>query len=418
MSVKLTLVDKTEVIANDEYGLVDDTYEFSSSVASYDKLKELSAKLTNENMKKVILTDKNNNEAIYKNMCSSTPKLYIVEEHASRIDIVIRLKQMTDQEQQMDVVKNAVQSFTDETALTVKSLYPEWEDLIGETLKINTKFNYWGFLYKTAQDNLLIQEQYKPGTSGTESLYTYIDETHEGTHDDPIPHYGNQILEKGKFYIQDEILYICTNGSGNAVFDRLEDLHVFVAVYVEAEGTLRDPIPWYTGQILYKGKYYIEEGIVYICNRDSEIPVHGALKDLAAYVSVYVPELPPDIGTPENPIMYVKGITLIEGKYYIEEDVIYHCIKSSSGPLEGKLAELTEYVEIYQSGEIDPEPPIEEEEGTIKNPIKFTTGMILYNGKYYIEDGVVYHCFRDSGIAIHNNLKDLVNIYVKTATAI
>lgn len=417
MSIKLTLVDSTEIIADDEYGLVDDTYEFNSSVSDYDKLKELSAKLTCENMKKVVLTDKDNNESIYKNMCSSNPKLYIVEEHASRIDIVIRLKQMTEQEQQIDIVKDAVQSFDDETALSVKSLYPEWEDLIGETVKLGTKFNYWGFLYKTAQDNLLIQEQYKPGDDGTESLYTYINETHECTHDDPIPYYGNQILEKGKFYTQDDVLYICTNGSGTAVFDRLEDLHAFVAQYVEAEGTLEDPIPWYTGQILYKGKYYTENGIVYICNRDSEISVHGALKDLAAYVSVYVPEFPPELGTPENPIMYEKGIMLEEGKYYVEEGIIYKCIKSASETLEGKLANLKEYVEVYNPGGEGPEPPVGEE-GTIQNPINFEHGTILYNNKYYKENGIIYHCFRDSGNAIYNDLKDLVNIYVKRANTI
>lgn len=327
--------------------MVDDTYEFNSSVSDYDKLKELLAKLTCENMKKVVLTDKDNNESIYKNMCSSTPKLYIVDEHASRIDIVIRLKQMTEQEQQMDVVKDAVQSFDDETALSVKSLYPEWENLIGEIVKLGTKFNYWGFLYKTAQDNLLIQEQYKPG----------------------------------------------------------------------ADGTLEDPIPWYSGQILYKGKYYTENGIIYICNRDSEIPVHGALKDLAAYVSVYVPELPPELGTPENPIMYEKGIMLEEGKYYVEEGIIYKCIKSASETLEGKLANLKEYVEVYNPGGEGPEPPVGEE-GTIQNPINFEHGTILYNGKYYKENGIIYHCFRDSGNAIYNNLKDLVNIYVKPATAI
>lgn len=417
MSIKLTLVDSTEIIADDEYGLVDDTYEFNSSVSDYDKLKELSAKLTCENMKKVVLTDKDNNESIYKNMCSSNPKLYIVEERASRIDIVIRLKQMTEQEQHIDIVKDAVQLFDDETALSVKSLYPEWEDLIGETVKLGTKFNYWGFLYKTAQDNLLIQEQYKPGVDGTESLYTYIDETHEGTHDDSIPYYGNQILEKGKFYTQDDVLYICTNGSGTAVFDKLEDLHAFVAQYVEAEGTLEDPIPWYTGQILYKGKYYTENGIVYICNRDSEISVHGALKDLAAYVSVYVPEFPPELGTPENPIMYEKGIMLEEGKYYVEEGTIYKCIKSASETLEGKLADLNEYVEVYNPGGEGPEPPVGEE-GTIQNPINFEHGTILYNGKYYKENGIIYHCFRDSGNAIYNDLKDLENIYVKRATTI
>ena len=105
---------------------------------------------------------------------------------------------------------------------------------------------------------------------------------------------------------------------------------------------------------------------------------------------------------------------LEKGKYYKEDEVVYECIKTSDGSQEGKLSALTEYVKKYE-GSVEPEPE-PSEEGTITNPIKFSTGMIIHNGKYYIEDGIIYQCFRDSGIAIHNNLKDLVNIYVKTAT--
>lgn len=415
MSSKLRLIDNTEIIINDEYSLIDDTYEFKTSVDNYDKLKELSSKLTNTNMAKVLLIDKDKNEITYKNMGVSIPKFYIVEEFASRLDIIIRLKKLSEQEKQIGIMKDVAQTLDDSTALSVKTIYPEWEDLVGETLKIGTKFNYWGFLYKTAQDNLLIQEQYKPGEEGTESLYTYIDEKHAGTKEDPIPYYGNQILEEGKFYTQDDELYVCVNGSKIPVFDDLEELVVFVAMYAEGEGTLEDPIPWYTGQILNNGKYYTEGNIIYICNRDSEIPVYGHLKDLAAYVSVYVPEyIAPQGDNPEHPIDYIIGMILEKGKYYKEDEVVYECIKTSDGSQEGKLSALTEYVKKYE-GSVEPEPD-PSEEGTITNPIKFSTGMIIHNGKYYIEDGIIYQCFRDSGIAIHNNLKDLVNIYVKTAT--
>lgn len=39
MSSKLRLIDSTEIIINDEYSLIDDTYEFKTSVDNYDKLK-------------------------------------------------------------------------------------------------------------------------------------------------------------------------------------------------------------------------------------------------------------------------------------------------------------------------------------------------------------------------------------------
>ncbi len=41
--------------------------------------------------------------------------------------------------------------------------------------------------------------------------------------------------------------------------------------------------------------------------------------------------------------------------------------------------------------------------------------MALENGKYYIEDGIVYYCNRDTGIAVYNKLSELVGIYVIVA---
>ena len=39
--------------------------------------------------------------------------------------------------------------------------------------------------------------------------------------------------------------------------------------------------------------------------------------------------------------------------------------------------------------------------------------MELFNGKYYSQSGVVYHCFRDTGTPVYNNLADLVGLYVE-----
>ena len=56
-----------------------------------------------------------------------------------------------------------------------------------------------------------------------------------------------------------------------------------------------------------------------------------------------------------------------------------------------------------------------EHEGTLEDPIPFAHGMEIFNGKYYIENDVIYLCNRDSGTALYNNLIDLINIYVVIA---
>lgn len=53
---------------------------------------------------------------------------------------------------------------------------------------------------------------------------------------------------------------------------------------------------------------------------------------------------------------------------------------------------------------------------TPDNPIPYDGNMTLYSGKYYEQYGVVYHCIRDTGIAVYNDLKDLVGIYVEVAS--
>ena len=127
------------------------------------------------------------------------------------------------------VAQIQAQTLTDAQALTVKAIYPMRESIIGRTVRKDYKFQYADKLYKTIQDNLLIQEQYIPG-EGTESLYTVIDETHAGTQEDPIPYDGNMALENGKYYIQDETVYKCTRDTEIPVYNALADL---IGIYVE-----------------------------------------------------------------------------------------------------------------------------------------------------------------------------------------
>lgn len=63
---------------------------------------------------------------------------------------------------------------------------------------------------------------------------------------------------------------------------------------------------------------------------------------------------------------------------------------------------------------------VEDHDGTLEDPIPYNeamnpmwTGMILYNGKYYTQAGVIYKCTRDSGIKLTQSLEDLVGTYVE-----
>ena len=119
-------------------------------------------------------------------------------------------------------------SLTDSDALAVKSVYPEWGTLIGKTVKKDEKMQYDGKLWKVLQEHT-VQEQWKPGT-GTESLYTEIVESAAGTEDDPIPYDNNMELEQGKYYSQDGEVYLCVRDTGIPVYNPLKEL---VGIYVE-----------------------------------------------------------------------------------------------------------------------------------------------------------------------------------------
>ncbi|MBP3918290.1 MAG: hypothetical protein J6I50_03875 [Clostridia bacterium] len=120
----------------------------------------------------------------------------------------------------------------DAEAYRMKAFYPAWETLSETSYCADIagyKFTYQGDLYKTVSANHTFAAYWVPG-EGTESLYTRIDETHDGTEFDPIPYHGNMELMKGTYYIQDDTVYLCTRNTEHAVYQNLAD---FVSVYVE-----------------------------------------------------------------------------------------------------------------------------------------------------------------------------------------
>lgn len=117
----------------------------------------------------------------------------------------------------------------DQTSLRMKEYYPEFSEIVGQTVKMGFKFRYNDELYKTIQSDLTIQSHYAPGV-GTESLYSRIDVEHTGAVYDPIPYNGNMELFKDKYYTQDDVTYICIRDSGTPLYHDLKDL---IDLYVQ-----------------------------------------------------------------------------------------------------------------------------------------------------------------------------------------
>lgn len=113
----------------------------------------------------------------------------------------------------------------DATALRMVAYYPDWT--AGTAYAAGDRLVYNGDLYKVLQAHTA-QETWLPG-AGTESLYTRIDEQHDGTKYDPIPYSGNMALVSGKYYSQSGKTYLCNRDTGNPVYNALADL---VGIYV------------------------------------------------------------------------------------------------------------------------------------------------------------------------------------------
>lgn len=134
------------------------------------------------------------------------------------------------------MVQPQLLTLSDNEAVKVKAIYDPWALKIGQEIKKDNKVYYDDKLFKARQDINPVLENQPPG-SGTQSLYEEINETHAGTLEDPIPYnsehdplFSGMELEEGKYYIQDGITYLCTRNTDIAVYADLKDL---VGIYVE-----------------------------------------------------------------------------------------------------------------------------------------------------------------------------------------
>lgn len=111
---------------------------------------------------------------------------------------------------------------TNNEALSVKELFPRWEDKIGSTIEVGFITLYDGNLWKTRQTHTAMAIY--PPSLDTAALYEVVVYQHEGTENDPIPYTPPMEIEDGKYYTQYNVLYKCTRSSGTALVHDLYDL--------------------------------------------------------------------------------------------------------------------------------------------------------------------------------------------------
>lgn len=124
------------------------------------------------------------------------------------------------------LIVKAAQSLSDAEAIQAAYLYDEWSGNAVEYTK-DLKIRRNGKVYKVIAAHTS-QEDWPPETANT--LFTVIDEEHSGTLEDPIPYDGNMEIFNGKYYVQDEIVYMCNRDSSTPLYHDLKDL---VGIYVE-----------------------------------------------------------------------------------------------------------------------------------------------------------------------------------------
>ena len=126
------------------------------------------------------------------------------------------------------LMQSVVVDQTDEEALENIELFPTWQSKIGIQVQQGDRLYFDDKLYKVLQTHTP-QEDWRPDTTASLYVQVVIESGDTGTIDNPIPYSVNMELIEGKYYIEDDIIYLCTR-SLSASYWALRDI---VGQYVE-----------------------------------------------------------------------------------------------------------------------------------------------------------------------------------------
>ncbi len=106
---------------------------------------------------------------------------------------------------------------TDEEVLETPATFATFEELCKRGVQVEKGFalRYRNRMWRAAQAHVP-QAAYPPG-EGTEALYNRIEPGHAGTIDDPVPYEKPMEVHEGKYYVFEGRLYRCTRDSGVAL---------------------------------------------------------------------------------------------------------------------------------------------------------------------------------------------------------
>lgn len=141
------------------------------------------------------------------------------EEYIASIPVPARLEPDGDEMyESILVIREKLSTLTDEEALGVAALFPTWVSMDKKPVNIGERYWYDGNLYKVAQAHT-VQQLWNPKDSP--ALFVVV---------------TNEVSE--------------------------------------ADGSINNPYEWIVGMVAEQGKYYIFNGITYLCIRSSETPLY------------------------------------------------------------------------------------------------------------------------------------------------
>ena len=157
----------------------------------------------------------------------TTEEIAAQETKRKTFEAAERTRPLTESEVSRMLIAQQINTLSvdDNTALRMLEFYPEWAS--GMDYSTGYKVQRSGKLWRCLQAHTA-QAGWEP--ENTASLWEEICESHAGTLTDPIPYNGNMALKSGKYYIQDYVIYRCNRDTGNPVYNPLAEL---VGLYVE-----------------------------------------------------------------------------------------------------------------------------------------------------------------------------------------
>lgn len=142
---KLVLKDGTELRIEEGASIS----RIAVRIGNYGLMEELAGKLQDENLQMVKFAGENIVTGEYENMTLMIPHFTVTVQGDGELLVMFGLRERTREELQQDDVQAAIAYLSDEQAMTVPSLYPEWRP--AGTYAAGDRRNYNGSLYKCLQ---------------------------------------------------------------------------------------------------------------------------------------------------------------------------------------------------------------------------------------------------------------------------